>query len=259
MVTTYSNATSAKMVADAYHSIVSRNRIRKEHGLKNETELTIEGICGFLSERKMDMQFSVPRLAGFLREEGVDDQKVIDEVGKRIFVAQSLRKAALLTDGVLTYAIKEIDSEVIDIVIRFLHGKMGLTSHEISGLLNLGDQKAYAATSKWDAEEARRKQVRRNAESRPNVFAPIPQSTNAEIDRLIMEGKRGDREIAELTGVSVASVQNRRSRKNERETVTIMKRAGAQEEKEVVGPSDVFGIAMFPKKGTDSIKNALRA
>ncbi|MDE1828640.1 MAG: response regulator transcription factor, partial [Candidatus Micrarchaeota archaeon] len=130
----------------------------------------------------------------------------------------------------------------------------------IARLLNISDQKAYTATSRWDSEVAGKKQAKREEAGRPSVFAPIPEATNLEIDRLIREGKMSDRQIAEETGVSVASVQNRRSKKNEKETVKIMERVKEAEKKvEEVGPSDVFGIAMFPKEKTDSAKQALRA
>ncbi|MDE1762519.1 MAG: hypothetical protein KGH59_04640 [Candidatus Micrarchaeota archaeon] len=260
MIMTYSNATSAKMVTDAYYSIQKRNQIRKEHGLPKEIDLTVEGICRYLKERRIEMEFKVPKLSGFLKGEGVSDPQIAEEVGKRLFVIHSLKANGLEVDQGITYTIKQIDNPVIDLVIRFLHGKNNMASNPIARLLNISDQKAYTATSRWDSEVAGKKQIKREDAGKPSVFAPIPEATNLEIDRLIREGRMGDREIAELTRVSVASVQNRRSRKNEKETVKIMERAKKVEEKvEEVGPSDVFGIAMFPKERTDSAKQALRA
>lgn len=260
MITTYSNATSAKMVSDVYYSIQKRNEIRKEHNLPNEMDLTVEGICRFMDERRMEMDFSVPKLKGFLKEENVTDPELIKGVSKRLFIVQSLKNSGLEVDQGITYTIKQIDNRVIDLAIRFLHGKNNIASNPIARLLNISDQKAYTATSRWDSKVASKKQVKRDSEERPNVFTPIPDATNLKIDGKIREGRMSNREIAEDTGVSVASVQNRRSRKNEKETVEIMERAkNAEEKAKEVGPSDVFGIAMFQKNETDSVKKTLRA
>jgi len=260
MVTVYANSKSSRMVISSYLAIRKQNELRHERKVETSDELTVEGICKFMEERKFEMDFSVSGLKKFLADEKVRDTELIKAVSKRLFIVQCLRDEKFDTDQGITYTIKQINHEVVDLMIRFLHGKRNFSSNQISRMLNLSDQKSYTATSKWDSEIASKKKLMRGREDvRPNMFAPIPESINLEIDRLIEEGKKGDKAIAVLTGVSLTSVQNRRSRKNERETVEIMEKVLKKSKTEEMGPSDVFGIAMFPKKkGADSAKEAVR-